>query len=93
MARIHTFLPWHFPALLLLTLAANGATAQEIGQRVAVIEDQAPIRAGSATINLVDRGEVLTVLNTKESWLLVSRGHAGWIEARQVLPLEKGSKR
>ena len=41
------------------------------------------------TIDLVDRGEVLTVLNTKDSWLLVSRGHAGWIEARQVLPLEK----
>jgi tetratricopeptide (TPR) repeat protein len=89
MARIHNFLPCCFPALLLLTLSLKGATAQQIGERVAVIEDQAPIRAGSTTIDLVDRGQILTVLNTKDSWLLVSRGHAGWIEARQVLPLEK----
>ena len=60
---------------------------------MAVVEDQAPIRAGSTTIDLVDRGEVFTVLNTKESGYLVSRGHAGWIEARQVLPLEEAVER
>jgi len=90
MARIHNFLPRYFSSLLLLTLSASVATAQQIGDRVAVIQDQAPILTGSTTIDLVDRGEVLTVLNTKDSWLLVSRGHAGWIEAHQVLPLEKG---
>ena len=89
MARIDNFLSGIFPALLLLTLGVNGAPAQQIGERVAVIEDQAPIRAGSTTIDLIDRGEILTVLNTKDAWLLVSRGHSGWIEARQVLPLEK----
>ncbi|HEX4144583.1 MAG TPA: tetratricopeptide repeat protein [Pirellulales bacterium] len=89
MARIHKVLPWHFLPLLLLSSCLSAARAQEIGDRVAVVEDQAPIRAGSTTIDHVDRGEILTVLNKKDAWLLVSRGHAGWIEARQVLPLEK----
>ena len=89
MSRIQNALVWHLPALFLLTLGLNSAAALEIGQRVAVIEDQAPIQSGHTTIDLVDRGEVFTVLNTKESFLLVSRGHAGWIEARQVLPIEQ----
>ncbi len=89
MAHTKNVLPWYLAAILLLTLGPDCATAIEIGQPVAVIEDQAAIRSASATIDLVDRGEILTVLNTKEAWLLVSRGHAGWIEARQVLPVEE----
>ena len=37
---------------------------------------------------MVDRGEVFTVGNVRQGWVLVSRGHAGWIDPAAVLPVD-----
>ena len=78
-------------ALVWVTLGPRTAAAHEISERVTVIQDQTQVLAGSLTIDRLDAGEVLEVLNAKDGWLLVSRGRPGWIDAKGVLGLEEAA--
>jgi tetratricopeptide (TPR) repeat protein len=71
---------------VLATLAAR-AEDLEIGQRVVVLRDRSAIVAGNSTVDIVDRGDILRVENVRGSWLLVTRGHAGWIDKGQTVAL------
>jgi tetratricopeptide (TPR) repeat protein len=69
------------------TLRAQGTA---IGERVVVVRDGAAIRAGDATIDVVDRGDILVVANSIPGLVLVGRGHSGWIAAADVAGLVAG---
>ncbi len=71
-----------------LVAGAAGAKELEIGQRVAVVRDRVAVMAGSETVDVVFRGDVLTVANLRQGWILVGRGHTGWLDGAAVLPVE-----
>src|SRR5689334_12228087 len=75
--------------LVVACVVLRTSIAQEVGQHVAVVRDRAPLIVGPVTVDVLDRGEVLTVLNLKGPWVLVSRGHAGWIDREQIMTLDK----
>jgi tetratricopeptide (TPR) repeat protein len=76
--------------LLLAAVFAAPAAAEEfqVGQRVAVIRDGVTIAAGSEAVDTLDRGEILTVANANGAWVLVRRGHSGWIAKRELIGLD-----
>jgi tetratricopeptide (TPR) repeat protein len=76
--------------VVLLTAATLRAQEITIGQRVVVVRDRVAIQAGAQTVDLAHRGDVLQVVNINASWVLVSRGHAGWLDRTAVAPLENG---
>jgi tetratricopeptide (TPR) repeat protein len=80
-------------ALLIALPSSAPADTLQIGQRVAVLRDHAEIRIGDHVVDVVDRGDVLTVTNTRQDWILVSRGHAGWLDRAAVLPMEVALER
>jgi tetratricopeptide (TPR) repeat protein len=88
--RFHRTAPF-WAVIVGLAAALNHAAAEESVRRVAVVDDRTPVRSGSMSIDFLDAGEVLNVLNTREGWLLVSRGRPGWIDGAAVLSLDEAS--
>ena len=52
-----------------------------------MIRDRTAIQAGNRTVDVVERGEVLTVANLNAGWLLVGRGHSGWMDRTAAVPI------
>jgi tetratricopeptide (TPR) repeat protein len=73
-------------------VAVGSLQAEEItiGQRVVVVRDRASILAGAQPVDIVDQGDVLTVANVNADFVLVGRGHSGWLNRAAVVPLDSG---
>jgi tetratricopeptide (TPR) repeat protein len=77
--------------VVVYSLAAN-ASAQQVGDKIVVTTDHAPLRSGNATTGTVDKGNLLVVKNVNGDWFWViwSSGETetikGWINRSDVIP-------
>jgi tetratricopeptide (TPR) repeat protein len=82
-------------AMVLILASATGGTlvagpAQFAkGDKVVVMSDAKVIRQGRKEVDEVWPGMVLTIEDVNGQWLWVEHMHAGWLEARYVVPLNR----
>lgn len=74
--------------LTILLAYSSIAFAQKVGDTVIVIR-QCDIKSGNVVSDTVTAGMEFTVQKVNGKWLWVSRGHAGWIDSANTIPLEK----
>jgi len=80
--------------ILLVNLFATSALAQQAGDKIVVITDNAPLRSRDATNGLVAKGTTFVIKNVNGNWYWVidSNGHEtvkGWINRSDVIPLSQ----
>jgi tetratricopeptide (TPR) repeat protein len=80
--------------VLSVGLLPSVAFAQQVGDRIVVIHDDAQLRANEATTGSVPKGNDLVVKNVNGDWFWVtfSSGHetvSGWISRSDVIPFSQ----
>ncbi len=69
-----------------LLLAAASVQAQNVGDRVSLIERDVEVKSGNNVVDEVGRGQSFTVQEVQGEWIRINSRHPGWILKRQVIP-------
>jgi len=83
------------PVLLLVPSLAVTASAQQVGDKIVVTTDNAPLRSQNATTGTVPKGNILVVDNVNGDWFWVTWSGdktgtvKGWIDRSDVILLSQ----